>query len=317
MNRTIRSFGRILHKKRAKNHFNPSNLLSFPSLTQPKRFLRMSADQTAANKAAAESSNQSLAQSKEIRAGLEDLLTRRFFYLPSFEIYGGVGGLYDFGPMGCAIKQNLINHWRSHFVLYDSMLEVECASMTPEVVLKASGHVDKFTDFMVRDVVTAECYRADKLVEDHIEKLLSDPKKPVTAERRAELQTIKAQAGAMNATQLDEQITNLTIKATDTGNDLSAAFAFNLMFQTSIGPTGKSVGYLRPETAQGIFVNYRRLLEFNSGRMPFACAQIGLAFRNEIAPRAGLLRVREFTLAEIEHFVHPQQKDHPRFEVSF
>jgi glycyl-tRNA synthetase len=88
------------------------------------------------------------------------------------------------------------------------------------------------------------------------------------------------------------------------------------MFNTQIGPTGKLTGYLRPETAQGIFVNFRRLLDANSGRMPFAAAQIGLAFRNEIAPRAGLLRVREFTLAEIEHFVKPDDKRHSRFKVS-
>jgi len=85
------------------------------------------------------------------------------------------------------------------------------------------------------------------------------------------------------------------------------------MFETSIGPTGQLKGFLRPETAQGIFVNFKRLLEFNGGKLPFAAAQIGQAFRNEIAPRSGLLRVREFTLAEIEHFVNPNDKSHPKF----
>lgn len=89
------------------------------------------------------------------------------------------------------------------------------------------------------------------------------------------------------------------------------------MFQSSIGPSGKSIGYLRPETAQGMFVNFRKLLELNAGKMPFAAAQIGSAFRNEIAPRQGLLRVREFTLAKIEHFVHPEDKKHTNFsEIS-
>jgi glycyl-tRNA synthetase len=87
------------------------------------------------------------------------------------------------------------------------------------------------------------------------------------------------------------------------------------MFETQIGPTGKATGYMRPETAQGIFVNFRRLLEFNGGRMPFAGAQIGLAFRNEISPRAGLLRVREFPLAEIEHFLNPKDKSHVKFHT--
>jgi len=85
------------------------------------------------------------------------------------------------------------------------------------------------------------------------------------------------------------------------------------MFETQIGPTGTQRGFMRPETAQGIFINFRRLLDFNNGRMPFAAAQIGLGFRNEIHPKQGLLRVREFTMAEIEHFVDPDNKEHPKF----
>ncbi len=94
---------------------------------------------------------------------------------------------------------------------------------------------------------------------------------------------------------------------------MTAPFPFNLMFKTTIGPEGTSVGYLRPETAQGMFVNFRRLLEYNQQKMPFAAAQIGLGFRNEIAPRNGLLRVREFCMAEIEHFLDPLEKNHPKF----
>jgi glycyl-tRNA synthetase len=109
-------------------------------------------------------------------------------------------------------------------------------------------------------------------------------------------------------------IKELNIKAPDTGNDLSEALPFNLMFETQIGPTGTQRGFLRPETAQGIFINFRRLIEYNYGRMPFAAAQIGLGFRNEIHPKQGLLRVREFTMAEIEHFVDPENKQHVRFE---
>lgn len=124
---------------------------------------------------------------KTFRAGLEDLLTRRFFYIPSFEIYQGVGGLYDFGPAGCAVKQNLVAAWRQHFVLYENMLEVDCSAMTPEIVLKTSGHVDKFTDFMVKDEKTGECYRADKLVEEYTEKALTDPKNPVDDKTKSEL----------------------------------------------------------------------------------------------------------------------------------
>lgn len=103
------------------------------------------------------------------------------------------------------------------------------------------------------------------------------------------------------------------IKSPITGNDLTDPIEFNLMFSTHIGPTGLVKGFLRPETAQGIFVNFKRLLEFNQGKLPFAAAQIGNAFRNEISPRAGLLRVREFTMAEIEHFCDPTEKDHAKF----
>lgn len=117
----------------------------------------------------------------------------------------------------------------------------------------------------------------------------------------------------MKAEQLNETIRELAIKSPDTGNDLSEALPFNLMFETMIGPTGQLRGFLRPETAQGIFINFRRLLEFNNGRMPFAAAQIGLGYRNEIHPKQGLLRVREFTMAEIEHFVDPANKKHPKF----
>merc|ERR1711990_901567 len=104
------------------------------------------------------------------------------------------------------------------------------------------------------------------------------------------------------------------IKSPVTNNELSEPIEFNLMFQTNIGPTGLIKGFLRPETAQGIFINFKRLLEFNQGRLPFAAAQIGNAFRNEISPRSGLIRVREFTMAEIEHFLDPEDKNHPKFD---
>lgn len=243
------------------------------------------------------------------RAGLEDLLVRKFFYVPSFEIYGGIGGLYDYGPTGCAMKSNLLALWRQHFVLTESMLEISCTALTPEDVLIASGHVAKFTDYMVQDVVTGDCYRADKILEDHIDTLLAE----ASDKDKAELLSVRSGAGAFKQDELAAMLKKYDVKAPDTDNDIGDPYPFNLMFETMIGPSGKKKGYLRPETAQGIFVNFKRLLEYNGGRMPFAAAQIGVAFRNEIAPRSGLLRVREFEMAEIEHFVNPTQKEHPRF----
>jgi glycyl-tRNA synthetase len=119
----------------------------------------------------------------------------------------------------------------------------------------------------------------------------------------------------MEEKELDEVILKYKIKAPDTNNDLSPSYKFNLMFDTPIGPQGAIKGYLRPETAQGHFVNFRKLLEFNGGKIPFASASIGLGFRNEISPRSGLLRVREFTMAEIEHYVDPLNKTHKKFST--
>lgn len=246
------------------------------------------------------------------RAGLEDLLLRKFFYVPAFEIYGGVGGLYDFGPTGCSLKANLIELWRQHFVLTENMLEVDCTCLTPDVVLRTSGHVEKFTDFMVKDAKTGDCHRADKLLEDHIDEIVESGE--VVGDKKVAALADKAQADAFSQEELGKVLKKWGVKAPETGNEIGDPFPFNLMFVTQIGPTGKATGYMRPETAQGIFVNFRRLLEYNGGRMPFAAAQIGLAFRNEISPRSGLLRVREFPLAEIEHFCHPTDKDHPKFK---
>jgi glycyl-tRNA synthetase (class II) len=109
-------------------------------------------------------------------------LERRLFYIPSFKIYGSVAGFYDYGPPGCAIKQNVTQAWRNHFILEENMLEVECPAVTPEIVLKASGHVERFTDFMVTDVKTGDCYRADHLLENHLEALLEDAKAPLPAD---------------------------------------------------------------------------------------------------------------------------------------
>jgi len=246
------------------------------------------------------------------RAKMEDLLKRRFFYDQSFAIYGGISGQFDFGPMGCAMKSNLLSAWRNFFILEEQMLEVDCTMLTPEAVLKASGHVDKFADLMVKDTKNGECFRLDHLIKAHLEKVKADKKTPQETKDRCDDLVVKLDN--MGAAEYSEIIKEFSIKSPLTGNELTDPIEFNLMFQTHIGPSGLTKGFLRPETAQGIFVNFKRLLEFNNGRLPFAAAQIGAAFRNEISPRSGLIRVREFTMAEIEHFVDPEAKDHPKFD---
>ena len=245
---------------------------------------------------------------ESFRAALVNVLERKMFYVPAFKIYGGVAGFFDYGPPGCAIKQNVTQFWRHHFVLEENMLEIECPAVTPEPVLRASGHVDRFTDFMVTDVETGDCHRADHLLENILEAVIdADP-------ADAAAKDMLVRVGEMSSEELDAALKLYDAKAPETGNAISSAYPFNLMFKTSIGPRGDMVGYLRPETAQGIFVNFKELYNYNSHKLPFAAAQIGNSYRNEINPRAGLLRVREFTQAEIEHFVHPDDKRHPKFK---
>lgn len=172
----------------------------------------------------------------------------------------------------------MIDIWRKHFVLTEQMLEMECTCLTPEVVLKTSGHVDRFTDLMVKDTETGECFRADKLLEDAIDAHLEQSPTLSSEEKENHLR-VQRQADAYSPEELDKFLAEYGCKGSN-GQPFSPSFPFNLMFKTSIGPEGTSVGFLRPETAQGLFVNFRRLLDANANKMPFAAAQIGLGFRN-------------------------------------
>ncbi|KAI5802893.1 glycyl-tRNA synthetase [Pyronema domesticum] len=276
------------------------------------------------------------------RGTLDILLRRRLFYTPSFEIYGGVSGLYDYGPPGCALQANIVDTWRKHFVLEEDMMEVDCTMLTPHEVLKTSGHVDKFADWMCKDSKTGEIFRADHLVEEVLEARLKGDKqargikeeedkededdKKKKKKKVKEIKAIKlddavrleyeetlAKIDNYDGKELGELIVKHNITNPATGGALEPPVSFNLMFSTSIGPSANLPGYLRPETAQGQFLTFSKLLEFNNAKMPFASASIGKSFRNEISPKSGLLRVREFLMAEIEHFVDPQKKSHPRF----
>jgi glycyl-tRNA synthetase len=107
------------------------------------------------------------------RKAFDELIVRKMYVVPSFEIHNGPAGLFDYGPPACALKANVLSLWRQHFVLEENMLEMECTNLTPSSVLETSGHVERFTDFMVRDVKTGECFRADKLLEDSIDIFLA------------------------------------------------------------------------------------------------------------------------------------------------
>lgn len=213
------------------------------------------------------------------------------------------------------MKNNLVAMWRQHYIVEENMLELEGTCLTPEPVLKASGHVDKFADLMVKDSVSGDCFRADHLLRDHLDGLLSSKDSKLSEDEADDIRMLRERLDEVDQAEMDLLIKKYNVTAPETGALLTPTYPFNLMFQTSIGPTGLQKGYLRPETAQGIFVNFKRLLEFASNKLPFACAQIGLSFRNEISPQAGLLRVREFMQAEIEHFVNPDEKNHPKFST--
>ncbi|CAJ2510426.1 Uu.00g051290.m01.CDS01 [Anthostomella pinea] len=275
------------------------------------------------------------------RAAFDSMMRRRMFYTPSFEIYGGVSGLYDYGPPGTSLQSNLLDIWRKHFVLEEDMLEVDCSVLTPHEVFKTSGHVDRFADWMCKDPKFGDILRADHFVEDVLEARLKgdkeargqtveEKKKDAKREKKKskdqqeavklddavvkEYEEILAKIDNYNGEELGELIKKYDLRVPKSGLQPTPPVAFNLMFQTSIGPSSNLPGYLRPETAQGQFLNFAKLLEFNQGAMPFASASIGKSYRNEISPRAGLLRVREFLMAEIEHFVDPEGgKKHSRF----
>jgi len=146
------------------------------------------------------------------RQTLDSMLRRRLFYTPSFEAYGGVSGLYDYGPPGCALQANIIDIWRKHFVLEEDMLEVDCTMLTPHEVLKTSGHVEKFADWMCKDPKTGEIFRADHLVEEVLEARLKGDKEArglkIEEEEEADAKKKKKKVKDVKALRLDDAVVN-------------------------------------------------------------------------------------------------------------
>lgn len=218
-----------------------------------------------------------------------------------------MSGLFDLGPLGCSIQNNLVDEWKKHFIINDRMLQVDCSILTPEIVFKASGHLAKFSDILVKDSKTNESYRVDHLLKSEIKKLIKKSTKNQEELIRLEEILKKIENSEItDLSEIDDIILNFNIKSPN-NNKLTTASPFNLMFQTQIGSRGNK-SFMRPETAQGIFLNFKRLYEFNQRKFPLIVAQIGKSFRNEISPKSGLLRQREFLMAEIEHFLDPALK---------
>ncbi|KAL2201315.1 glycyl-tRNA synthetase [Corynascus similis CBS 632.67] len=261
------------------------------------------------------------------RQVFESVLKRRFFFTEAFEIYrqspnfkGDNRGLFDYGPPGCALQTNIVDVWRRHFVLEENMLELDCTVITPEQVFEISGHVGKFSDWMCKDPIKGQYLRADHLVENVLKarlvrgtRGLTKDSLPLDETTIDEYNNILAKIDNYNGDDLGELIKHHDIRNPENDNQVLPPIPFNLMFKSTVGPSAAAPVYLRPETAQGQFLNFKKLLDYNQGSMPFASASIGKTYRNEISPRTGLLRVREFLLAEIEHYVDPEKKEHPRF----
>lgn len=219
-----------------------------------------------------------------------ELGRRRGFIWPAFELYGGSAGFYDYGPLGAPLKRGIEDLWRGFFVIREGFSEIECPTIGVEEIFKASGHLSGFSDPLTECRDCREIYRADHLIKHIVE--VPD---------------------ALANDEIYRVIKENDVFCPECGGDLSEIYEFNLMFKTSIGPGGKQPGYLRPETAQGMFVNFPRLLRHYRDRLPFGAVQIGKSYRNEISPRQGVIRLREFTQAEAEIFINPKDKSHPRF----
>lgn len=222
-----------------------------------------------------------------------NIVSRRGIFYQSFGIYKEIGGFYDYGPIGVRIRKNIENMWRRLFVDMLQAIEIETTNIMPEVVFKASGHLSTFTDPMVKCKICNTPYRADKLLEEYYEK-----KKDLKA---------KEEVKRMSLEEMGKRIKEHNIRCERCGGELSSVEKFNLMFQLKIGPTGGEIGYLRPETAQGIFVDFRDLFKTQGLKMPALIAQIGKSYRNEISPRQQLVRMREFTQMELELFFDPEE----------
>ena len=224
-------------------------------------------------------------KNEDLMDRIVSLAKRCGFIWQGSEVYGGMRGTWDYGPLGLALKRKIMNEWWEFFVENrEDMFGVDAAIIMNPKVWKASGHAATFADPLVEDLKTGERYRADHLLKD-----------------------AGIEAEGLSNEKITEIIREKGLKAPN-GNDLSDVRSFNMMFQTNVGAVvnENSVAYLRPETAQGIFTNYKNVVDAFYPSLPFGLAQQGKAFRNEISPRDFVFRSREFEQMEIEYFVKPE-----------
>lgn len=216
----------------------------------------------------------------------------RGFFFPSSEIYSNApAGFFEYGPLGVALKNRFIDVWRRELIRFDEMVEIDGTQLMPRDVFVASGHLESFVDPITSCTRCKSIFRADKLIEELAK--ISVPERLATEE-------------------MDRIIIENNIVCQNCGGKLEKVSKFNMMFQVRVGTSGDEA-YLRPETCQSIFVDFLRIYKTMRKKLPFAIAQYGKSFRNEISPRQSLLRLREFYQAEIEIFFNPKKaNDFPK-----
>ncbi len=220
---------------------------------------------------------------------LMEMLVRRGFLWQSFEIYGGMAGFIDYAPLGNNLRRKIENIWRKYFVINERAAEIDTPTIGIEEVFIASGHATSFTDVAIECEKCGRVFRADHYVKEKLGIEVDE--------------TVEAVKEVMETYDL----------RCECGGKFKEPAPMNLMFSTKIGPGKGKKGYLRPETAQGMFVDFKRLASYFRDKLPFGAAQIGRAYRNEISPRQGVIRLREFNQAELEFFVNPKEKTHEKF----
>ncbi len=222
-----------------------------------------------------------------------NLIARRGIVAPSAQIYGEIGGFYDYGPIGLKIKKRIEAEWRRVFVEKMGNLEVETSIVSPRQVFEASGHLKTFSDPLTVCPKCGYSHRTDKVLEEYYSK-----KNDKVSLEKVKHSTIE---------ELRSMLKSADVHCERCGAKLEGVEVFNLMLATKIGPLAGIEGYLRPETAQGIFLDFKNLYRIYGLKLPVGIAQSGKAFRNEISPRNFLIRMREFSQMELEYFFDPEE----------
>jgi len=223
---------------------------------------------------------------------ISELARRRGFFWPSCEIYGGASGFLTIGPLGSMLKRRIEDKFREFFLHRLGLFEIESSVIVPGMVFEASGHVDAFKEPMVECRACNRKFRADHLLQEFAGMSATDTEK-------------------LSLQELMKEIDKRGVHCPECGGEFGEPKHFMTMFTTTIGPYSEATGYGRPEAAQGIFVEFRRLYEYARERLPFGVAQIGRALRNEISPRQGPIRLREFTIMDLEFFFDPEEPHCP------